>query len=62
MAYISKRLPIKLRIFQYDEGYMAMAHDGTCGVHNCYADTEEAAEKLAITRLMEKLQKQQTQK
>ncbi|MFJ5717228.1 hypothetical protein [Neobacillus sp. NPDC093127] len=58
MAYISKRLPNKLMIFHYDEGYMAMEHDGTCGVYNCYADTKEAAEKLAISRFMEKFQKQ----
>ncbi|MDM5330338.1 hypothetical protein [Neobacillus sp. CF12] len=60
--YYSRRFPIKVTIFHYDEGYMAMAHDGTCGVHNCYADTKEAAEKLAMTRLMEKLKKEHTQR
>jgi hypothetical protein len=47
-----KKERVKVTVHQFGvDWYMASAHDGTKGVHNCYGSTREAAEAMARLRL-----------
>jgi hypothetical protein len=42
---------VKVRFYDYGDGYMAMASTDECTVMNCFGSTKEAAKDIALFRL-----------
>jgi hypothetical protein len=52
MFLFRKKERVKVTVNRFGvDWYMASAHDGTKGVHNCFGTTPEAAEAMARVKL-----------
>jgi hypothetical protein len=51
VLFFWKKNRIKVKVYECNDGYDAMATDGERSVWNCYGSTKEVAKKMPLYRL-----------